>query len=117
MCLAHSILPSLMSFGSDRTTKFFISVGLLEWLADPTFAAEAIGGVLLVLSSQTRRVAIPTRPHSSEPSFGSVAPMAGHSLRQTAARRIPRSSPSPVPPSSIPVMAPMRRPVWRKSQA
>jgi putative oxidoreductase len=54
--LAHSIVLKLMTFGLTGTANFFIGVGLPGWLSYVTFAAEAIGGVLLILGVQSRWV-------------------------------------------------------------
>lgn len=62
MYLAHSILLKLMTFGLPGTAKFFESVGLPGPLAYLTFAAEAVGGVLLVLGIQTRSVVLALVP-------------------------------------------------------
>jgi len=43
---------------SSGTAHFFVSVGLPAWLGYLTFAAEAAGGVLLVLGVQSRWVAL-----------------------------------------------------------
>lgn len=56
--LAHSILLKLLTFGLPGTARFFVSVGLPGWLAYVTFAAEALGGVLLILGIYTRWVAL-----------------------------------------------------------
>ncbi|HXG96586.1 MAG TPA: DoxX family protein [Gemmatimonadales bacterium] len=66
MYLAHSVVLKLLTFGLPGTAGFFSKVGLPEWLAYMTFAAEAVGGVLLVLGIWTRWVAI-----------GLVLPVAG----------------------------------------
>lgn len=62
MFLAHSILLKLLTFTLPGTADFFQSVGLPGWLAYVTFAAEAIGGLLLVLGIQTRWVALALSP-------------------------------------------------------
>ena len=62
MYLAHSIVLKLMTFGLSGTSKFFVSVGLPAWLAYVTFAAEALGGLLLILGVQTRWVALALMP-------------------------------------------------------
>ena len=62
MYLAHSIVLKLMTFGLAGTAGFFTTVGLPGWLAYVTFAAEAVGGVLLVLGVQTRWVALALMP-------------------------------------------------------
>jgi putative oxidoreductase len=62
MFLAHSIALKLLTFGLPGTAAFFVKVGLPAFLAYVTFAAEAIGGVLLILGIQTRWVAISLSP-------------------------------------------------------
>jgi putative oxidoreductase len=58
MYLAHSIVLKLFTFGLVGTAGYFESIGLLGWLAYVTFAAEAIGGVLLVLGIYARWAAV-----------------------------------------------------------
>ncbi|TLZ10979.1 MAG: DoxX family protein [Gammaproteobacteria bacterium] len=58
MFLAHSVGLKLLTFGLPGTAHFFVSVGLPAWLGYLTFAAEAAGGVLLVLGVQSRWVAL-----------------------------------------------------------
>ena len=62
MYLAHSVAVKLMKFGLAGTANFFVGVGLPGWLAYVTFAAEALGGVLLILGVQTRWVALALSP-------------------------------------------------------
>lgn len=62
MYLAHSIVLKLMTFGLAGTAGYFQSIGLPGWLAYVTFAAEAVGGVLLVLGIQARWVALALTP-------------------------------------------------------
>src|SRR4051812_43738752 len=62
MYLAHSIVLKLMTFGLAGTAKFFVGVGLPAWLAYLTVAAEAAGGVLLILGIQTRWTALALAP-------------------------------------------------------
>jgi putative oxidoreductase len=62
MYLAHSIILKLMTFGLAGTASFFVGVGLPGWLAYVTFAAEAVGGVLLILGVQTRWVVLVLLP-------------------------------------------------------
>ena len=62
MFLAHSFVLKLMTYGLPGTAAFFVSVGLPGWLAYPTFGAEALGGVLLVLGVQARWVALALSP-------------------------------------------------------
>ena len=62
MYLAHSVVLKLLTFGLAGTAGFFASVGLPGWLAYLTFAAEAVGGAMLVLGVQTRLVALALIP-------------------------------------------------------
>jgi putative oxidoreductase len=62
MYIAHSVALKLLTFGLPGTAKFFVTVGLPGWLAYVTFAAEAIGGVLLILGVQTRLVTLALMP-------------------------------------------------------
>ena len=62
MYLSHSLILKLGTFGLAGTASFFVGVGLPGWLAYATFAAEAIGGVLLVLGVQTRWVVVALSP-------------------------------------------------------
>jgi putative oxidoreductase len=62
MYLAHSVLLKLMTFGLPGTAKFFEAIGLPGPLAYITFAAESVGGVLLVLGIQTRWVVLALSP-------------------------------------------------------
>ncbi len=54
MYLAHAVLLKLLTFGLAGTAGYFASIGLPGWLAYATFAAEAAGGVLLLLGVQAR---------------------------------------------------------------
>ena len=58
MYLAHSVVLKLLTFGLPGTAGFFSKVGLPGWLAYATFAAEAVGGGLLILGIWTRWVAL-----------------------------------------------------------
>ncbi len=60
--LAHSVLLKLLTFGLAGTASYFESIGLPGWLAYATFAAEALGGVLLVLGVQGRWIALGLMP-------------------------------------------------------
>lgn len=60
--LAHSIVLKLAMFGLPGTATFFVSLGLPRWTAYAVFAAEAIGGALLVLGVWSRAVAIALIP-------------------------------------------------------
>ena len=62
MYLAHSVVLKLLTFGLAGTAGFFTSIGLPGWLAYLTFAAEAVGGAMLVLGVQTRLVALALIP-------------------------------------------------------
>src|ERR1700676_2646592 len=62
MYLAHSVALKLITFGLAGTAGFFVGVGLPGWLAYVTFAAEAAGGVLLILGVQTRWVVLTLSP-------------------------------------------------------
>ena len=62
MYLAHSVVLKLMTFGLAGTAGYFQSIGLPGWLAYATFAAEAGGGVLLILGIQARWVALALTP-------------------------------------------------------
>ncbi|MFA1622339.1 DoxX family protein [Rhizobium mongolense] len=62
MYLAHSIVLKLMTFGLMGTAGYFTSIGLPGWLAYLTFAAEAVGGALLVLGIQSRIAALALVP-------------------------------------------------------
>lgn len=62
MYLAHSIALKLLTFGLVGTASYFESIGLPGWLAYVTFAAEAIGGAMLVLGIYARWVAVALIP-------------------------------------------------------
>jgi putative oxidoreductase len=62
MYLAHSIILKLLTFGLAGTAGYFVSIGLPGWLAYVTFAAEAAGGVMLVLGIYPRLVALALAP-------------------------------------------------------
>jgi putative oxidoreductase len=62
MYLAHSLVLKLSTYGLAGTAGFFVGVGLPGWLAYVTFAAEAAGGVLLILGVQTRWVVLALMP-------------------------------------------------------
>lgn len=62
MYLAHSIVLKLLTFGLAGTAGYFESIGLPGWLAYVTFAAEAIGGAMLVLGIYARWVAVALIP-------------------------------------------------------
>jgi putative oxidoreductase len=58
MYLSHSLVLKLATFGLAGTAGFFVSVGLPGWL----FAAEAVGGLLLILGVKTRWVVLALMP-------------------------------------------------------
>lgn len=62
MYLAHSLVLKLSTYTLAGTASFFVGVGLPGWLAYVTFAAEAVGGVLLILGVQTRWVVLALSP-------------------------------------------------------
>ena len=62
MFIAHSLLLKLFVFTLPGTAQFFTSIGLPGWFAYVVFAAEAVGGILLVLGIQTRWVALGLAP-------------------------------------------------------
>ena len=57
MFLVHSLYLKLVVFTLPGTAKFFESLGLPGFSAYAVFAAETIGGALLVLGVKTRWVA------------------------------------------------------------
>jgi putative oxidoreductase len=62
MFLAHSLVLKLYTFTLAGNAAFFQSLGLPAWMGHATFAAEAVGGVLLILGVQTRWVALALMP-------------------------------------------------------
>ena len=62
MFLAHSVVLNLMTYALAGTAAFFETEGLPGSLAYATFAAEAVGGAMLVLGIQTRWVALALSP-------------------------------------------------------
>lgn len=62
MYLAHSLVLKLVVFTLPGTAQFFASLGLPAASAYLVFAAEAIGGALLVLGVGTRWVALALVP-------------------------------------------------------
>ncbi|PTM97203.1 putative oxidoreductase [Mycoplana dimorpha] len=62
MYLSHSVVLKLLTYGLGGTAGYFVSIGLPAWLAYVTFAAEAVGGALLVLGIHTRIVALSLTP-------------------------------------------------------
>lgn len=62
MFLSHSVVLKYFTFTLDGTAKFFASIGLWSPLAYVVFAAEAVGGVMLILGVQVRLVALALLP-------------------------------------------------------
>ncbi len=62
MFIAHSVVLKLFVFTLAGTAGYFDSLGLPGQLAYVVFAAEAAGGVMLILGIQTRRVALALIP-------------------------------------------------------
>jgi putative oxidoreductase len=58
MFLAHSIVLKLFTFGLAGTAGYFESIGLPGALAYLVFAAEAVGGILLLANVATRWVSL-----------------------------------------------------------
>lgn len=58
MFIAHSVVLKFFMYSLAGTAEYFESIGLPAFLAYVVFAAEAIGGVLLVLGIRTRIVAL-----------------------------------------------------------
>jgi putative oxidoreductase len=57
MFIAHSVVLKYFTFTLAGTAQYFASIGLPGFLAYVVFAAEAVGGVLLILNVRTRWVA------------------------------------------------------------
>ncbi len=62
MFIAHSLYLKLFVFTLAGTAGFFESLGLPGVVAYLVFAAEGIGGILLILGVQTRWVALALVP-------------------------------------------------------
>jgi putative oxidoreductase len=62
MYLAHSVVLKLIMFGLPGTAAFFTSLGFPGWTAYATFAAELVGGLLLVFGVWSRAVALALIP-------------------------------------------------------
>lgn len=62
MFLAHSVVLKFFTFSLAGSAGYFASLGLPGWLVYPTFAAEVIGGLMLVLGVQARWVALALLP-------------------------------------------------------
>ncbi len=62
MFIAHSVVLKYFTFTLAGTAQYFVSIGLPAFLAYVVFAAEAVGGVLLVFGIRTRWVALALIP-------------------------------------------------------
>lgn len=62
MYLAHSVVLKFVMFGLPGTARYFETLGLPGWTAYATFAAEAVGGLLLVFGVWSRAVALALIP-------------------------------------------------------
>jgi putative oxidoreductase len=62
MYLTHSVVLKLFTYGLDGTAAYFASIGLPAGLAYVVFAAEAVGGVLLLANVATGWVALALVP-------------------------------------------------------
>jgi putative oxidoreductase len=62
MFIAHSLWLKLFVFTLPGTAKFFASIGLPPALAYVVFAAEALGGIALLLGVATRAVSLALIP-------------------------------------------------------
>ena len=62
MYLTHSVVLKLFTYGLAGTAGYFASIGLPASLAYAVFAAEAVGGVLLLLNVGTAWVALALVP-------------------------------------------------------
>jgi putative oxidoreductase len=60
--IAHSVLLKYFTFTLAGTAQFFESIGYPGFLAYVVFAAEALGGIALVLGYQTRLVSFAMVP-------------------------------------------------------
>jgi putative oxidoreductase len=62
MFIAHSLVLKYFTYTLAGTAQYFVSIGLPASLAYVTFAAELIGGVLLIVGYRTRAVALALVP-------------------------------------------------------
>ena len=62
MYLAHSVVLKLFTYGLAGTAGYFESIGLPGSLAYATFAAEAVGGSLILIGFHARWVALALTP-------------------------------------------------------
>lgn len=75
MYLSHGIVLKVMTFGVAGTAGYFVSIGLPQWLAYVTIAAEAIGGAAILLGIKARWFALALMPIL----FGAIATAHLHS--------------------------------------
>ena len=62
MYVAHSLILKYFTYTLAGTAQYFVSIGLPASLAYVTFAAELIGGVLLIVGYSTRAVSLALVP-------------------------------------------------------
>lgn len=62
MYIAHSIILKYLTFTLAGTAQFFESLGLPAALAYLTFAAEALGGIALIIGFKSRLVSLALIP-------------------------------------------------------
>ena len=62
MFLSHSLVLKLYVFTLAGNAQFFASIGLPAALGYVVFAAEAVGGIMLILGVQSRWVALALLP-------------------------------------------------------
>ena len=62
MFLSHSLVLKLFVFTLAGNAQFFASIGLPAALGYVVFAAEAVGGIMLILGVQSRWVALALLP-------------------------------------------------------
>jgi putative oxidoreductase len=62
MYLAHSVILKYLEFSLPGTAEFFRSIGFPGWTAYATFAAELVGGTLLLAGVWSRAVAVALIP-------------------------------------------------------
>ena len=62
MYLAHSVILKYLEFSLPGTAEFFRTIGFPGWTAYATFAAELVGGALLLVGVWSRPVALALIP-------------------------------------------------------
>ena len=62
MYLAHSVVLKVMTYGMAGTAAYFVSLGLPKWVAYATVAAEAVGGLAILLGIKARWFALALSP-------------------------------------------------------